>query len=40
MSTFYNLVFGGAIAIAVVLAFWLMLGFVEDMRHEPERPPR
>jgi hypothetical protein len=38
MGSLANLILGVVVAIAVVLAFGLLLGFVDDMRHEMNRP--
>jgi len=33
MSSLVNMLLGGAIAVAIVLAFWLLVGFIDDMQH-------
>jgi hypothetical protein len=37
MSSLVNMLIGGAIAVAVVLAFWLLIGFIDDMQQHHAR---
>jgi multisubunit Na+/H+ antiporter MnhE subunit len=40
MWSLANLIVGVVVAVAVVLVFGLLLGLVDDMRHEMQRPRR
>ncbi len=37
MSSLVNMLLGGAIAVAIVLAFWLLVAFIDDMQHHQAR---
>jgi hypothetical protein len=38
MGSLASLILGVVVAVAVVLVFGLLLGFVDEMRHEANRP--
>jgi hypothetical protein len=33
MSSLVNMLLGGALAVAIVLAFWLVVGLINDAQH-------
>jgi hypothetical protein len=33
MSSLVNMLLGGALAVAIVLVFWLVVGFIDDVQH-------
>jgi hypothetical protein len=33
MSSLVNMLLGGALAVAIVLAFWLVVGLINDTQH-------
>jgi len=33
MGSFVNLLLGAGVAVAVVLAFWLLVGYIDDTQH-------
>jgi hypothetical protein len=33
MGSFVNMVLGAGVAVAVVLVFWLLVGFIDDTQH-------
>jgi hypothetical protein len=33
MGSFLNMVLGAGVAVAVVLGFWLVVGFIDDTQH-------
>jgi hypothetical protein len=37
MASFLNMVLGAAVAVAVVLAFWLLVSLIDDMQHREHR---
>jgi hypothetical protein len=37
MSSLVNLLLGGALAVVIVLAFWLVASLIDDAQHRPER---
>jgi hypothetical protein len=37
MSSLVNMLLGGGIAVAIVLVFWLLVGFIDDMQHHHAR---
>jgi hypothetical protein len=37
MASFVNLVVGGLVAVALVLACWLLVGLIEDAQRRPSR---
>ena len=37
MSSLVNMLIGGIVAVAVVLAFWLLVGLIGDLQHDQAR---
>lgn len=37
MSSLVNMLIGGIVAVAVVLAFWLLVGLIGDLQHDHAR---
>jgi hypothetical protein len=37
MSSLVNMLLGGIVAVAIVLAFWLVVGFIDERQHHHAR---
>lgn len=40
MGSLLSIVFGGIVAVAIVLAFWLLVSFIDDMQQRARRTIR
>jgi hypothetical protein len=39
MSSLVNMLLGGALAVVIVLAFWLVVGLIDDVQHRKDAEP-